>query len=108
MAKEDLAKNLSSLGRNEKCHCGSGKKYKHCHWDKDQEKFYAQKQKEEARMKAEADAAAAKEAEEVEKSGAEKGANVPPKPVHADHPSQMKSQIRHTSQVRLPRKSGNS
>ncbi len=24
------------LGRNEKCHCGSGKKYKHCCYDKDQ------------------------------------------------------------------------
>ncbi len=23
------------LGRNDKCHCGSGKKYKHCHYEKD-------------------------------------------------------------------------
>jgi preprotein translocase subunit SecA len=23
------------LGRNDPCHCGSGKKYKHCHWDAD-------------------------------------------------------------------------
>ncbi|MEX2443943.1 MAG: SEC-C metal-binding domain-containing protein [Alkalispirochaeta sp.] len=23
------------LGRNEPCHCGSGKKYKHCHYEED-------------------------------------------------------------------------
>lgn len=23
------------LGRNDLCHCGSGKKYKHCHWKQD-------------------------------------------------------------------------
>ena len=27
------------LGRNEPCHCGSGKKYKHCCYDKDQERL---------------------------------------------------------------------
>lgn len=26
-----------ALGRNDKCRCGSGKKYKHCHWAEDQE-----------------------------------------------------------------------
>ena len=26
---------LSTLGRNEPCHCGSGKKYKHCHMRED-------------------------------------------------------------------------
>ncbi len=25
------------LGRNDPCHCGSGKKYKHCHLAKDEE-----------------------------------------------------------------------
>lgn len=25
------------LGRNDLCHCGSGKKYKHCHYDQDLE-----------------------------------------------------------------------
>ena len=25
------------LGRNDRCHCGSGKKYKHCHWQPDQQ-----------------------------------------------------------------------
>ena len=27
------------LGRNEKCWCGSGKKYKHCHYDQDRKYF---------------------------------------------------------------------
>jgi len=27
---------VASLGRNDPCHCGSGKKYKHCHLDKDE------------------------------------------------------------------------
>ena len=28
---------MEKLGRNEKCHCGSGKKYKNCHWQEDQQ-----------------------------------------------------------------------
>ncbi|MDH4225176.1 MAG: methionyl aminopeptidase [Deltaproteobacteria bacterium] len=27
----------SALGRNDPCHCGSGKKYKKCHWEADQQ-----------------------------------------------------------------------
>jgi hypothetical protein len=27
------------IGRNDPCHCGSGKKYKHCHYEKDQERL---------------------------------------------------------------------
>jgi hypothetical protein len=27
---------MPKLGRNDPCHCGSGKKYKHCHWSADQ------------------------------------------------------------------------
>ena len=26
---------MSTLGRNQPCHCGSGKKYKRCHWESD-------------------------------------------------------------------------
>jgi hypothetical protein len=40
----------SSLGRNEPCHCGSGKKYKQCCLGKDEEKARA------ARAKAAAEA----------------------------------------------------
>jgi SEC-C motif-containing protein len=39
-------------GRNEPCHCGSGRKYKHCHLEKDEAEEAA------ARAKAAADAAA--------------------------------------------------
>ena len=28
------------IGRNEPCHCGSGKKYKHCHYAQDQERLH--------------------------------------------------------------------
>ncbi len=31
-----MAKN--KLGRNEPCHCGSGRKYKNCHYNEDREK----------------------------------------------------------------------
>src|SRR5512141_3100720 len=44
-------------GRNEPCHCGSGRKYKHCCLDKDEAAAR------EARAKAEKAAAAASEAE---------------------------------------------
>ncbi|MDX1628256.1 MAG: SEC-C metal-binding domain-containing protein [Fulvivirga sp.] len=26
---------MSKIGRNDPCHCGSGKKYKHCHMESD-------------------------------------------------------------------------
>jgi len=29
----------TSLGRNDTCWCGSGKKYKDCHWDSDRVKL---------------------------------------------------------------------
>jgi hypothetical protein len=35
---------LSKLGRNEPCHCGSGKKYKKCHLQQDQEQEHARLQ----------------------------------------------------------------
>ena len=28
----------NKIGRNDLCHCGSGKKYKHCHYDLDRAK----------------------------------------------------------------------
>ncbi|MEQ8926614.1 MAG: SEC-C metal-binding domain-containing protein [Fulvivirga sp.] len=29
---------MKNIGRNENCHCGSGKKYKHCHFKEDTQK----------------------------------------------------------------------
>ncbi len=31
---------VTRLGRNEPCHCGSGKKYKHCCYEKDQQRLH--------------------------------------------------------------------
>ena len=44
------ASTAHDLGRNEPCHCGSGRKYKHCCLDKDEALAQA------ARAKSEADA----------------------------------------------------
>ena len=58
------------IGRNDACHCGSGKKYKKCHLEKDE----AENRK--AREKAALNAAkvAAAEAASAEKEGAKKEA----------------------------------
>ncbi|HEX8683843.1 MAG TPA: preprotein translocase subunit SecA [Ardenticatenaceae bacterium] len=37
-------KSKSRPGRNDPCHCGSGKKYKNCHWAEDENKARARKQ----------------------------------------------------------------
>lgn len=47
------------LGRNDPCHCGSGRKYKHCHYNED-------KTAEAAALKAAAEEAAADPATEQE------------------------------------------
>ena len=58
MADEERASGTKRPGRNEPCHCGSGKKYKHCCLEKDEELDRA------ARLKAAEEAAAHAEAEE--------------------------------------------
>lgn len=40
-----------TLGRNDPCHCGSGKKYKKCHWGEDQRAVAARAAAEQARRK---------------------------------------------------------
>ncbi|MBI4977058.1 MAG: SEC-C domain-containing protein [Spirochaetes bacterium] len=101
MEKNELAKRLA-LGRNEKCHCGSGKKYKHCHMPADETAMQAIRQKEEAAKAAEAAADAGKEektAETHDKHTYKRQdyvvKNRPTAPAHAG-----------ASQVSLPRKSG--
>ena len=32
--KKETRKGIFKIGRNEKCYCGSGKKFKHCCYDK--------------------------------------------------------------------------
>jgi hypothetical protein len=64
-------------GRNDPCHCGSGKKYKKCHEDKDATATHTVLEK----QWQEAEKIAAKKAEE-EKEAAAKAppTNTPPKP----------------------------
>ncbi len=45
--------NHMKLGRNEPCHCGSGKKYKHCHYEEDR-KAESKRLADEAAARAEA------------------------------------------------------
>lgn len=40
-----------TLGRNDPCHCGSGKKYKRCHWNEDQRAVAERAAAEQARRK---------------------------------------------------------
>jgi hypothetical protein len=59
------AKSEARPGRNEPCHCGSGRKYKHCCLEKDEKKASAARAKAAAAAEApeppaDADAAAAK------------------------------------------------
>lgn len=56
-----------TLGRNDPCHCGSGKKYKQCHLDKDE--------------------AAAREARAKAMAEAEKNAPAPEPPKEGEKPS---------------------
>jgi hypothetical protein len=61
------------LGRNEPCHCGSGKKYKKCHLEKDE--AANRKEREKAALNAAKVAAAEAEKEpEKKESGAAKHA----------------------------------
>jgi hypothetical protein len=52
---------VHDLGRNDACHCGSGRKYKHCCLDKDEAAARAERAKAEADAQAEAPAAPAAE-----------------------------------------------
>ena len=56
-----------NLGRNDPCHCGSGKKYKQCHLDKDE--AAAREARAKAAEEAAKNAPAAEPAKEGEKSG---------------------------------------
>jgi hypothetical protein len=81
-------------GRNDPCHCGSGKKYKLCHLDKDEAAARA------ARAKA-----AAKEA--PAESAPEKPA--PPQPRHnTRQPWKGPQNTRGFQKANLPRRSGGS
>lgn len=66
---------MSDIGRNDPCHCGSGKKYKKCHLEKDE--VVDRKEREKAALNAAKVASAA--AEKAEKEGAAQAKNQPNK-----------------------------
>lgn len=58
------------LGRNDPCHCGSGRKYKHCHYEEDRAAEAKElREAEEARAKAVEAEAGATEEQVGEKTG---------------------------------------
>jgi len=84
-------------GRNDPCHCGSGKKYKHCHLEQDEAEAHA------ARAKAAAEAPPPS----AEETAAAKSAK---RPSHraTDQPWKGSTHKAFTPKTRTPRKVGGS
>jgi hypothetical protein len=102
--KKDDKPHHADIGRNDPCHCGSGKKYKKCCMEKDLSAEH--KVIEENWAKSEA---AAKEQAEKQEKEAKDTKEAPAAPAkHGGNPQSTKQ--RHPSfvptQVNLPRKSG--
>jgi hypothetical protein len=79
-----VARTTPSVGRNEPCPCGSGRKYKQCCLDKDEAKARKARAKEAEKAAKEAEKArkAAEKAGEKagDKEGAGSGGTTPPRP----------------------------
>jgi len=88
-------------GRNDPCHCGSGKKYKKCCEDKDS----AAKSAVLAKQWSEAEKAAAKKAEE-EKAASPEQSNAPTKPTHQPHVSEHRRNTIAIPKFNMSRKTG--
>src|SRR5437764_3306605 len=89
----------TDLGRNDPCHCGSGKKYKKCHEEKDAAAQHAILEK----QWKEGEKAAAKKAEE-EKATIPAQSNSPPKPTHQPHISGHRRNTMTVPKFNMPRK----
>ena len=89
-------------GRNEPCHCGSGRKYKQCHLDKDEKAASAARAK--AAAAAEAPAEPATEAEAAAAAAKPKRA---PKP-ESNQPWRATTNRGYIPRARTPRKVGGS
>jgi hypothetical protein len=75
------------IGRNDPCHCGSGKKYKKCHLEKDEQSG----RKEREKSQIEAAKVLEKEKEAAESSGKEVSpAHQPKRPVESQNPGWFK------------------
>ena len=114
-----MAFQSNTLGRNEPCHCGSGKKYKQCHLDKDEAGERAARTK--AAEKAEKADKAAEKADKSDKDadkGGEKPAaesapakSGPRSPKHGTDQPWKSGGVKNTrsfQKVRTPRKVGGS
>jgi hypothetical protein len=88
-------------GRNDPCHCGSGKKYKKCCEEKDA----AAKSAVLAKNWSEAEKAAAKRAEE-EKAAKPEQSNAPTKPTHQPQMSDHRRSTMTVPKFNMPRKTG--
>jgi hypothetical protein len=85
-------------GRNEPCHCGSGKKYKHCCLQKDEEAAWA------AQAAREQEASAAQPAAPAED---QPSTRTPPPPRAAGQPWKRAVQrTRGAQRINTPRKAG--
>ena len=79
---------MSDIGRNDPCHCGSGKKYKKCHLETDEKSD--RKDREKAALNAaKVMAAESEKAEKDEKSGVAAGAAQAKKPHDKTQPGWM-------------------
>jgi septal ring factor EnvC (AmiA/AmiB activator) len=96
----------AEVGRNDPCHCGSGKKYKKCHMAQDDAAEHKVLEENWTKAEAAAKAEAEKNAKEAAKQAKEAPATQAPK--HSGTPTTSKQQ--HPTfvptQVNLPRKSG--
>lgn len=103
--KQEASPAKSDIGRNDPCHCGSGKKYKKCCMAKDQasESKSLQENWEKSVAKAKA------EAEKNEKEAAKMAKEAPTQthtPKHAPSSTKQQHPTFVPNQVNLPRKSG--
>ena len=90
-------------GRNEPCHCGSGKKYKQCHLEKDE----AARRK--TRTKEEEKAGKGKEAEAAEAPAADASKGAAPPGRHQTHqPWKGPRNTKGFGKLTIPRRSGGS
>jgi hypothetical protein len=91
-----------NLGRNDPCHCGSGKKYKACHLEKDEAA------EREARLKEQEKAAPAEEAAAPAEAGAEPPRTRDHRHATAQPWKKQQSGPRSVPRFSAPRRSGGS
>src|SRR5689334_22645518 len=90
-------------GRNDPCHCGSGKKYKKCHEDQDAAAKHTILEK----QWTEAEKAAAKQAEEEKAAEAKNPTGVSHKPAQQQpHAAPQKHSTMTVPKFNMPRKTG--